>query len=400
MKTQQRRLLFWGGISIVLVVILAFSFSPKPVVVDLYEVKQGLLQVTISDEAKTRVHDIYTLSAPISGQLKRIDAEVGDPVLISKTIVAQIEPVDSEFLDPRTEAQVKADIQTAESAESVAKAVLTEAEVELDFALKELKRARELRLSNNVSKRELENTERAYKARRAALATAQASLQMRQYQLKRVKAQLLSPTKLKESKPDCECLDITAPVDGNVLKILNKSEGVVSAGTPLVQIGNPKNLEIVVELLSSDAVQVAAGQRVIIENWGGAEALEGIVTLVEPIGFTKVSALGIEEQRVNVIVNFTSPQTVWSRLGHGYQVDVKVVLWEGEVLKVPTTALFRDGEQWAVYVEKNNKVEKREIKIGRKNSFEVELVDGVMGGERIILHPSNKVVEGVEIVSR
>jgi HlyD family secretion protein len=401
MQPKQSRLLLWSVIAALLICTLLLLFWPKSVITDLAQVSKGTLQISISDEGKTRVHDIYVLSAPVTGHLRRIEAEVGDPVLISSTIVAQIEPIDPAFLDPRSEAQAKADIQTAKSALNLSQAEVNQAQAELDFALTEFDRMAELRINNSVSERELDNAERAYKTRRAALATAQAALQMRSYELERTKALLLSPSSTQLEHGNCECMNITAPVSGRILKVLNKSEGVVTAGAPLLEIGDPKDLEIVVELLSFDAVKVEPGQRVVIRNWGGAESLSGRVKHVEPIGFKKVSALGIEEQRVNVIIDLASEFSEWSRLGHGYQVDVDIVIWKKkELLTVPVTALFRDQQEWAIFLANNNTVEKRIIKIGRKNAFRAEVISGMQEDDWFILYPNEQIKDGVKVVSR
>ena len=184
-------------------------------------------------------------------------------------------------------------------------------------------------------------------------------------------------------------------------RILHKSEGVVAAGEPLVEIGDPADLEIVADLLSSDAVKVEAGQRVMIENWGGDHQLEGVVERVEPFGFTKVSALGIEEQRVNIIIDFTSPREEWSRIAHGFQVDVRIVLWEGDnIVKVPLTALFRDDSHWAVFVDDNGAASKRSVRLGKRTGLEAEILEGLSAGDRIIVHPSDKIAQGVAVESR
>ncbi|MFT6898241.1 MAG: HlyD family secretion protein, partial [Paraglaciecola sp.] len=245
MQAINSRRILWTVIGSLLFMVLLYLFWPRAVIVDMTQVKKGTLQVTIADEAKTRVHDTYVLSAPITGYLRRIELEVGDPVLISSTTVAQIEPIDPAFLDPRSEAQAKADIQAADSGKSLAKAEVSQAQAELDFALSEVQRMRKLRANNSVSARELDNAERAYKSQRAALATAQAALQMRNYELERVQALLLSPTATQKNHGQCQCLNIIAPINGHILKILSKSAGVVTAGTPLVEIGDPKDLEIV-----------------------------------------------------------------------------------------------------------------------------------------------------------
>ena len=401
-KAYKQRTVIWSLISLVVMAGLVYAMWPRPVIVDLDMISKGPLAVVIRDEGETRVHDIYNLSAPVTGRLRRIDLEVGDDVIISETIVAEIEPIDPDFLDPRSEAQAKADIQTAQSARDYAQAQVSEAQAELEFALSELTRMRDLIQKESVSQREMDNAERAYKTRRAALATAQASLQMRNYELERVEAALLSPTTTQELHGVCECLNIVAPISGKVLKILHKSEGVITAGTPLIEIGNPNQLEIFVELLSSDAVQVEVGQTVYVSNWGGEEQLQGVVSRIEPIGFTKVSALGIEEQRVNVIIDFTSPLQQRRRLGHGYQVDVEVVLWESNsVLKVPLTALFRDQQQqWSVFVEQQGQARKRQLQLGYMNSLNAEVLQGLAEGEVIVLHPNEKIREGVKIKAR
>lgn len=401
MQSKQVRLLLWVIITVVLILVLAYLFKPRAIIVDMAQVTKGALQEIISDEAKTRVHDVYTLSAPVTGHLRRITAEVGDPVERLTTVVAEIEPIDPDFLDPRSEAQAKADIKTAHSALSLAQAEVNQAQAELDFALAEFNRMRELRVSNSVSARELDNSERAYKTTRAALATAQAGLQMRVYELERSKALMLSPSETQTQHGSCQCVSITAPVSGRILKVLNKSEGVVMAGTSLLEIGNPEDLEIVVELLSFDAVKVEPGQVVNIKNWGGSQPLTGRVNRIEPIGFMKISALGIEEQRVNVIVDIISEYSRWARLGHGYQVDVEIVLWDGsDLLSVPVTALFRDQGKWAIFVVRDNTAQKKIVRIGHKNAFNVEVVSGLNEGDWYVSHPNNQIADNVKVLSR
>lgn len=401
MQSKYSRLILWSAIGVLLMLSLIYLFWQRPVITDIAQLSTNELQVTIADEAKTRVHDIYVLSAPVTGHLRRINAEVGDAVTRSSTVVAQIEPIAPSFLDPRSEAQAKADIQTADSALTLAQAEVNQAQAELDFAMSELSRMRELRVQNSVSERELDNAERAFKTRRAALATAQAGLQMRVYELERNKALLLSPSTSEEQRGNCECINITTPVNGRILKILNKSEGVVSAGTPLLEIGDPQDLEIVVELLSFDAVKVQPGQRVLIKNWGGEKPLEGRVNHIEPIGFLKVSALGIEEQRVNVIVDLQSDFKEWARLGHGYQVDVEIILWEGEkILNLPLTALFREQQDWAVFAIEDDIVQKRLVQIGQRNGFNAQILSGMQEGDWFVLHPNDQISEGVKVASR
>jgi len=401
MTVTVKRIAFWGSLALGLLIALALAFRPQPVIVDLIEARRGELIVTVTDEGRTRVHDIYSLSAPVAGQMRRIDLHVGDPVVARETVIAKIEPIDPALLDPRGEAQARADLRAAEAAEVLAQAAVDQSEAELDFARREHDRAAQLIEEGTISQRALDDAEREFRAKRAALATALAGLDVRSYEVERARAALVTPADIEARVEDCNCVTIRSPVDGSVLQILQQSEAVVASGTPLVEIGDPRNLEIVADLLSSDAVNVAAGQRVIIDRWGGDRTLEGRVRLVEPYGFTKVSALGIEEQRVNAIIDLTSPASDWERLAHGYQVEVRIVLWESsDTLKLPLLALFRDGDDWAVFVQSDGRAELRHVTLGRRNKLEAQILDGVQEGERIVLHPSDRVQTGVRITPR
>ncbi len=401
MTVTLKRVVFWSVFTALLLIALVYAFWPKPVLMDVTEAMKQDLMVSIREEGKTRVHDVFTLSAPVTGRLRRITLEVGDSVTRSETIAAEIEPIDPSFLDPRSEAQARADIQTAQSAIDVARAEVSQAQAELDFARAELDRMRELRLNSTVSRRELDNAERLFTTRRAALATAEAALQMRTFEFERVQAQMLSPTQTQALHGSCECLNITAPINGHVLSVLHRNEGVVTAGTPLLEIGDPENLEIVVELLSTDAVRVEPGQTVLITNWGQDDPLAGRVNRVEPIGFTKVSALGIEEQRVNVLVDLVTPRERWARLGHGYQLDVDIVLWQGQdVLAIPLTALVRDGDHWAVYQLIETRARKTRVTLGRQNPLRAEITAGLEPGSIIITHPNDAVHDGARVEAR
>jgi len=401
MQAQMRRYSLWGVIAALIVIGLVFAFRPRAVLVDTAIASRGLLTVTVEDEGKTRVHDIYTLSAPVTGNMRRIELHVGDPVVALETVIAEIEPIDPSFLDPRSEAQARADVRAAESAEQLLRAEVEQAQAELDFARREFDRARELIQQGTISQRDLDEAERAYRTRKAALLTAQAALDRSAFQLERARAELLSPAETEARSGECACIALRSPVNGEILQLLEQSEGVVEASMPLVEVGDPRDLEVVVDLLSSDAVRVSPGQRVIIDNWGGDRALEGRVRLVEPFGFTKVSALGIEEQRVNVIVDITSPRDEWVRLAHGYQVDARIVLAEHEnALKVPLTALFRDGDDWAVFVAVGGRAARRDVTLGARNGIDAEVTEGLAEDDRVILHPSDRVADGVRVTPR
>jgi HlyD family secretion protein len=401
MNAARRRFVFWAVLGAALTAGLIYAFRPQAVPVDLATVTAGRLVVTVDEEGETRVHDVFELSAPVTGRVRRIDAEVGDPVVANQTVVAEIEPIDPTLLDVRTEAQAQAALRAAEANKALAEAELAEAQAEFEFAEGELKRARRLREEKTISERELDDATRRYKTTRANVATARSGLEVRRFELERARAQLMSPVHSQSTHLDCKCVPLLAPVSGSILRVLHKSEGVVEAGAPLVEIGNPGDLEIVVDYLSSDAVKISPGQRAMIEQWGGGETISASVRRVEPSGFTKVSALGIEEQRVNVIMDFTSPREAWQRLGHGYQVEARVVLWEGtDVRKLPLTALFRSGDQWAVFLHEKGRAHLRVVKVGRRSRLEAEIVEGVDTGDRVVVSPSDRISDGVRIVPR
>ncbi len=401
MNALQRRMTLWAILGGALLLTLIAVFSPRAVPVDMQTVGLSELVVSVDEEGETRVRDIFVLSAPVAGRMLRIEAEAGDAVVANETVIAEIEPVDPTFLDVRSEAQAQAAVSAAESAKRLAQAEVDQWAAEVDFARAELDRARELIADNTISERDLDNAKRNDRTARAAYATRIAALQVRNFELERARAQLLSPAEARSRRVDCDCVPISSPVDGQILQVLIESEGVVNAGAALVEIGNPADLEIVVDLLSADAVKVSAGQKVMIEGWGGDKPLTGRVRRVEPFGFTKVSALGIEEQRVNVIVDIVSPPEQWTRLGHGYQVDLRIVLWERvDVITLPLTALFRDGDKWAVFVASDGEAERREVVLGKRNGLEAEITAGLETGEQVIKYPSDEIIDGVSVKER
>lgn len=401
MQASKRRLLLWAVLGGSVLFGLFMAFRPQAIATDLISVERNPLVVTVDEEGETRVRDIFVLSAPVAGRMQRIEAEAGDQVAAGVTALAEIEPVDPTFLDSRSEAQAQAAVSAAESSRAVAAAEVEEARANLDFARSELARARELIADNTISERELDQAQKQQRTAKAALDTRLAALQVRSYELERARAQLVSPTQTRKRGADCECVPILSPVDGVVLRVIEESESVVQAGQALLEIGDPTDLEIVVDLLSADAVRVAAGQRVVIDGWGGDQPLEGRVRRVEPFGFRKVSALGIEEQRVNVIIDLVSAPTEWSRLGHGYQVDVRIVLWEADaVLTLPLTALFRENGEWSVFVVDGGVAERRAVEVGQRNGLAAEIVTGLEEGETIVLHPGDGLSDGVRVEAR
>lgn len=397
-----RRLIFWVPVLLVTGIVIAMLFRPVAVPVDLVTVERGKISVTITDEGKTRVKDVFVVSAPVPGLMRRIDLEPGDQVAAGETVVARIEPSDPSFLDVRTQAEAQAAVRAAQAAEKYAAAQVRRAEAELDFAEAEFARYRGLAERNTVSENDLDAARRRARTGSAALEEAKASLNVSRSELEQARAKLMTPNTVRGSRgEDCECINAYSPVSGAVLRVLKKSEGVVTSGTPLVEIGDPTRLEIVVDLLSTDAVRVEVGQRALIEAWGGNPALEGVVTRIEPFGFTKVSALGIEEQRVNVRIDLIDPPDHWARLGHGYRVEPRIILAEADnVLTVPRATLFRDGDRWAVFVAENSTAVLRIVELGLANAFEAEIITGLAGSEQVVLQPSDRVSAGSRLQPR
>lgn len=397
----RRRLWFWIPPVAVLLVVLAWLFRPQPVAVDLAPVERGPLSVTVADEGETRVKDVFVVSAPVAGLMRRIELEAGDPVEADDTVVARIEPADPTFLDPRSQAEASAAVRSAEAARTHAAAEVRRVQAELEFAQAELRRYEGLTARAAISANDLDAARRRARTADAALQEARAGLRVRESEVEQARARLLAPGGARDRRQDCDCILVRSPVSGRVLRILKESEGVVGSAEPLVEVGDPQRLEIVVDLLSTDAVRVEPGQRVLIESWGGPEALEGVVRRVEPFGFTKVSALGVEEQRVNVIVDFVAPPERWVRLGHGFRVEPRIVLWESrDVLKVPLSALYRSGSDWMVFQDAGGRATPTRVRIGHENGLEAEVLDGLTAGQRVVTHPSDRVTAGARIEPR
>jgi HlyD family secretion protein len=269
----------------------------------------------------------------------------------------------------------------------------------LTFAEGERARARQLIERKTISQRTLDDAVRAYRVAEANLATAEAALNVRRHELEQAQSRLLSRQEIRSRSGNCECVPVTAPVNGVVLRVMRRSEGIVEAGTPLLEIGDPTDLEIVVNLLSEDAVKIRPGQKAIVTGWGGPD-LKATVRRIEPFAQTKISALGIEEQRVDVILDFADPPDSWRPLGHGYRVDMQIILFEGEVLRLPLGALFRQGGDWAVFVAEGRLARLRPVEIGHRNSLSVEIREGLRPGESVVLYPSDRIKDGVAIVQR
>lgn len=397
----QRAARRWGtAVGVAVILLLAFlAFRPAPVRVDTARVERGRMRVSVDEEGRTRVRDRFTIAAPIAGRVARIVLEAGDPVQRG-SVVARMNPLP---LDPRSRAEAVARLDAAQAARREAEVRVEHARAALEQAQRTATRARQLGATGTIGKEERELAELAETARQKELDAATFAAQAAAYNLEAARAALMAPGSEDNQAmvAACEtaqrdgCLELRSPVDGQVLKVMEESERVVALGTPLLELGDPRALEVVVDVLSADAVQIKPGALMQIEEWGGPEPLQARVRVVEPSGFTKVSALGVEEQRVNIVGDFVSPA---APLADGYRVEARIIVWEAaDVLKVPTSALFRRGGAWNVFVVDSGRARRRSVKIGRRSALEAQVLDGLNEGDMVIVHPSDQVEEGVRI---
>jgi HlyD family secretion protein len=385
---------FWG---IVLVVgLAAVALWPDETAVDVGEVVQAPLQVTIDEEGETRVRRRFLVSAPVTARVLRIELEPGDPVVGGETVVARLRAETPALLDARTRAEAEAAVASAKAALGRTRAEVDRARTELARLERELARERDLDEAGLTTRQTIELREADVRLAAETLRAAEFASAAAASELARAEARLGVG-----DNAAGRVLTVTAPVDGVVLRRLRESEGVVPAGEPLVEIGDPADLEIVADLLSTDAVRVTPGAPVRIEQWGGDTVLRARVRRVEPAGFTKISALGVEEQRVNVIMDFEDPVDAWTRLGDGYRVEVRIVTWESaDAVIVPASALFRRGADWAVFVTDEGRASIRTVTIGQRNQRHAEVLDGLAPGDRVVLHPGDTLADGARIAPR
>ena len=396
-----KRLLLWSIPTAILLGVFVVLLRPRAELVDIIEVSAKPMVVTIDEEGEARAREIFTISAPVRGRLLRTSLKEGDSVIAGQTTVAEIEPSEPEFLDPRSQAQSEAARDAATAARDLAAAELKQAQAERDYALAEVERARELYRKGTVPRQRVDDAERAAQTTQALAEAATANLNVKDFELNRAQASLITPSQSQDHRSPCACVTLKSPIDGRVLRVLQKSETVVMPGTPLLEVGDASDLEIVADMLSEDAVKVQPGQKVIIDRWGGANTLNAIVRVVEPIAFTKVSALGIEEQRVNVVLDLVDPVETRQSLGHAYRVNIHVVTWQSDDVKtISLTALFRQGDQWSVYVDNDGVAETRAVRIGHTAGLDVEVLDGLDVGERVVMHPNDRLQDGTRIASR
>jgi HlyD family secretion protein len=377
--------------------LIAVALWPRSADVDVASLSRGPLLVTIDEEGVTRVRERFVVSAPVSGRVLRIELEPGDRVKRGQ-VVARVRAEAAPLLDARTRAEAEAAVESARAALGRARAEEQSARTTLEQARRDLARIQPLAESRVVAKQELESHEAGAHVAQEAVNAAAFAVRAATSELQRAQARV-APPRLESAG---RVVSVTAPTEGVVLKRLRESETVVPAGEPLLEIGNHESLEIVADLLSTDAVRARAGARAIVEHWGGEQPLEARVRRIEPAGFMKISALGVEEQRVNLVLDFVEPSAAGRpSLGDGYRVEVRVVIWESaDVLRVPTSALFRHGEAWAVYVVEGGRARRTVVELGHQTAQYAELKSGLAEGAHVILHPGDTLVDGARVRER
>lgn len=399
MKLRPTRILVW----LVLAGAAAafyYALQPRPQEVDVATVVRGPLRIALDEEGQTRVRDRYMVSAPLAGRVLRINHEPGDAVTAGATVLARFLPSSPTFLDSRTLAEAEAGVSTSEAALDRARVDLGSAVAEHRHAASELERHERLHRDGLVADDRLEIARLRAETTQEAVRAAESSIVVAEAELVKARTRLIQAGA--EPVSGSDVIALRSPISGVVLQRLRESEAIVPSGEPLLEVADPEKLEIVSDMLSTDAVQISEGDKVLIDQWGGGRALQGTVRRVEPFGFTKISALGVEEQRVNVIVDFDDVREAWEALGDGYRVEIGVVVWEeGDVLKAPSSSLFRDGEQWAVYrIDELSVASLRHVEIGRRNAVEAQVLGGLNAGDTVVAYPGDTLADGVEVVAR
>jgi HlyD family secretion protein len=390
------RVLAWVMLTIGLVALVAFAAWPTPVGVETAKVVRGPLVLTVDEAGRARVRDRYVVGAPLAGDLARIELRAGDAIAPGAPL-ARIVPAAAPMLDARSRGEASARAGSAAAALAAAKLAVERAELASKHADDDLAKSRTLVASGAAPGDSLDHAELEARLRTSELVSARFSAQMAAFELQLANAVLVRGGRAGTID---ERFEIGAPVGGRVLRVLQESASVVAPGTPLLEIGDPAQLEIVVDVLSADAARIHASAAATLEAWGGAP-LTARVRLVEPSAFTRISALGVEEQRVHVVLDLLEPRERWASLGDGYRVEARIVVAERpSTLLVPAGAVFRRGEAWALFVLDRGRARLRTVRTGERNARFVEVVDGVVEGDQVVVHPSERVEEGVRARAR
>lgn len=394
-KNPWLKRLIWGAIAIALGSGIVVAMQPKPLDVEVASAGRGPLVVTVNEDGITRVTDRFVVSAPLSGNLARIGLHSGDLVK-QGDVIARILPLRAPLLDARTRSESEARVSAAMAGVAQAKAQIDRARVARDYAVEESENARKLERTGTLSRQALDRALVDERSRAAELASSEFAARVAEHELSMARAALGRMS----AKDGGEQFEVTSPVSGRVLRIVQQSEGVVQAGTNLLEVGDPGALEVAVDVLTSDAVHIRPGAPARLEEWGG-EPISATVRLIEPSAFTRLSALGVEEQRVNAVLDVVSPYELWKALGDGYRVAARIEIYRNEsALMIPWSALFRRGDSWAVFLAEGGVARLRTLRIGRRSELDAEVLAGLEAGTKVILHPSDRIKDGTLVTAR
>ena len=396
-RATRKRVVFWGSVTVILAAGLALSLRTPPLPVDVTAAVRGPLRVTLDHEGRTRARERYVVAAPVAGRVLRIELEPGDPVTAGRTVLARVLPGAPALLDARARAGAEAQVQVAQANLARARAQRDEAREASRYARSEADRMRNLNAQGLATSQQLDSADADAHVKARALEAADAAVEAAARDLDVARAVLYEGG----AQAGTRIAEVRAPVGGVLLRRLHESETVVAQGEPLVEVADLADLEVVADYLSTDAVRIQAGMPVVIERWGGAAPLNARVARVEPSGFMKISALGVEEQRVWVVMTFADPRDAWASLGDGYRVEARVIVWQQpDVLKVATGSVFRRGDEWAVFVVDGGTARARTVTIGQRNDVEAEVTGGLEAGAQVVAYPSDQITDGSRVEPR
>lgn len=388
--------LLWGTLAIALVMVTVLSLNPKPILVQASTVAIGSLRETVQEDGKTRIREKYTVSAPVSGRVSRIELNAGD-FITETTLLAVILPSDPAILDKRTMAEAKARVQAAEAALQRADSRVRQSKIDAELAQSNYERAEKLFPTSAMSRGEYDIAKTEYQSAQQSIETAEFDKDIATFELKMSEA-AMNQFGGDSDAESAEPFEIFSPIGGRVLRVMQESSAVVSVGTPLIEVGDPRNLEIEIDVLSTDAVRIQTGAELTIEHWGGGSPLKGYVRVVEPGAFTKVSSLGVEEQRVNIIADFNEPPERIASLGDGYRVEARITVNEiDKALLVPNSALFRHDRKWHVYSIVGGVANLKPVEIGLQNDNQTQILAGLSEGDQVIEYPSDQLSPGTSV---
>lgn len=385
-------------VAVIVAGLLAYGFSPTPVEVDAVAVKRGSFEITVNDDGETRIREKYIVTSPVAGKMLRVELHAGAAVRQRETVLFRIEPRDPTPLDARTQAETEARVRAAEAACKVAEARRSESNEALELAQHEYDRIRDLIDSRAVSQSDFDQAEHGLRMAQADLRSADFTVQVADFECELAKAALIRSRAENNGSEVKPVFTIYSPIDGRVLRVYTEDAGVIEPGTRIMELGDPRDLEIEIDVLSSAAVRIKPGAKVYIDHWGGDSSLEGLVRTVEPAAFLKVSALGVEEKRVNIIADFREPFEHRQALGDGYRIEARIVIATADnVVKVPTGALFRHARSWHAFRIVNGRALLQRVTVGRTNGLDTEVTQGLSSGDTVVLHPTDKVTAGVRL---